>query len=121
MEWNKETFKQLCFLVAFGVLLYLGIEHFDVVISVLGTILSLIFPFILGGCMAFILNVPMRAIEKALFSRVKNQSRRVRRLKRVISLFLTLILSLAGAVILQLLLPVNKSLNSLQKFRRLFL
>ena len=92
MEWNKETFKQLCFLVAFGVLLYLGIEHFDVVISVLGTILSLIFPFILGGCMAFILNVPMRAIEKALFSRVKNQSRRVRRLKRVVSLFLTLAL-----------------------------
>ncbi len=92
MEWNKETFKQLRFLAAFAILLYLGIEHFDVVISAVGTVLSLMFPFILGGGIAFILNVPMRVIEKGIFGRVKPESRHLQRWKRPVSLLLTLVL-----------------------------
>lgn len=91
MEWNRETFKQLRFLVAFAILLYLGIEHFDVVVSVVGTILSLIFPFILGGCIAFILNVPMRAIEKGIIEKIAPGSSRFQKFKRPISLLLALL------------------------------
>lgn len=91
MEWNKQVFKQLRFLVAFGILLYLGIEHFDVVIAVVGTILSLTFPFILGGCIAFILNVPMRAIENGILGRIKTQSRHFQKWKRPVSILLALI------------------------------
>lgn len=91
MEWNKETFKQLRFLVAFAILLYLGIEHFDIVIAVVGTVLSLTFPFILGGCIAFILNVPMRAFENGVLGKLNIQSRHFQRWKRPISMLLALI------------------------------
>ena len=91
MEWNRETFKQLRFLVAFAILLYLGIEHFDVVVSAVGTILSLIFPFILGGCIAFILNVPMRAIERGIIEKIAPGSGRFQKFKRPISLLLALL------------------------------
>lgn len=91
MEWNKESFKQLLFLVAFGILLYLGIEHFATVVSVVGTVLSLTFPFILGGCIAFILNVPMRAIENGIFGRIKQTPGRKHKWKRPVSLLLALV------------------------------
>lgn len=91
MEWNKETFKQLRFLVAFAILLYLGIEHFDIVVSVVGTVLSLTFPFILGGCIAFILNVPMRAIENGILGRMRIHSRHFQKWKRPLSMLLALI------------------------------
>ena len=49
MELNKENMKRAMYLIAFGVLLYLGVQHLDVVLEYLGGIWGLLFPFILGG------------------------------------------------------------------------
>ena len=52
---------------------------------------SLLFPFILGGAIAFILNVPMHKIE-GLFEKKWNPKKRLYKAKRVIAFLLTLFL-----------------------------
>ena len=67
MEFNQKSIKTLFGLVAFGVLLFWALQNLSLLGSICGTVFSLILPFLLGGCIAFILNVPMRKIESLLF------------------------------------------------------
>ena len=67
MNLDKETMKKIL-LIAFAIVLfYVGIGHLDVVFNGLKWVIALVFPFLFGICIAFILNVPMRAIERSLF------------------------------------------------------
>ena len=45
-------------------------------------LLSIVRPFIYGAAIAFVLNIPMKAIEKSLFSKAKNP--KVEKVKRPI-------------------------------------
>lgn len=63
VENSKETIKRIRNLIAFAILLYLGVQHIDVVFRVLCNLFGLISPFVLGAGIAFVLNVPMSAIE----------------------------------------------------------
>lgn len=92
MEFNLKTMKPFFLLVAFGVLLYWGLQNLSFLSSILGAVLGLIAPFLLGGCIAFILNVPMKRIETMLFPKPTKISQKI---KRPFSLLLTLILLLA--------------------------
>ncbi|MGN0663698.1 MAG: AI-2E family transporter [Negativibacillus sp.] len=92
MEFNLKTMKPFFLLVAFGVLLYWGLQNLSFLSSILGAVLGLIAPFLLGGCIAFILNVPMKRIETTLFPKPTKISQKI---KRPFSLLLTLILLLA--------------------------
>ncbi len=64
MENNKENIKRIRNLIAFAILLYLGVQHIDAIFRVVCNFLGLISPFVLGAGIAFVLNVPMSAIEK---------------------------------------------------------
>ena len=66
MELNWDTMKKLLGLVAFGVLLHWGLQNLSFLREVLGFLLELIAPFLLGGCIAFVLNVPMSFLERHL-------------------------------------------------------
>ncbi len=68
MDLNKGNIKKILGIITFAVLLFVGLEHFTPVSQFFISIFRLVFPFILGGCIAFILNVPMRAIEKTFFT-----------------------------------------------------
>ena len=72
--YNKNT-QGFFGLVAFGVLLYLGVSNISYILKAFSYLVSVIFPFIIGGCMAFIINVPMRFFETKLFSKVKKGQR----------------------------------------------
>ena len=67
MEISKETRKRLMQIIAFGILLYCGVEHFDVVIGAVDFVLGIVMPFLVGGAIAFVINVPMKSIERHLF------------------------------------------------------
>lgn len=73
--------------LAAAILLYCGIEHFSVVVTGIRFVLGIMMPFLLGGAIAFILNVPMKKIEAHLF--VKNK--KLARFKRLAAYILTLI------------------------------
>ena len=63
MELNRNTIKKILGIIAFGVLFYTGLQQWDKVSAFAGRILGYLFPFLLGGGIAFILNVPMRILE----------------------------------------------------------
>lgn len=67
MEWNKDNVKGLLLVVCGGVAFYCALQNLPAVVLAVGWGLGILAPFLLGGAIAFILNVPMRAIERHLF------------------------------------------------------
>ena len=103
---DKKQMKSIMLLILFTVMLYVGLQNIDVVLGVLGTMIGLVFPFILGGGIAFVLNVPMSFLERNIFGRGRlKDSRRAAKAARPVSLVLALLLvimiiMIAGFVIL---------------------
>ena len=100
MEWNKQNIKGLLLVVCGGVAFYCALQNLDVVLGAVRGLLGILAPFLLGGALAFVLNVPMRAIERHLLQ----NSRRGAKLRRPLALVLTLlavlgVLALASLVI----------------------
>ena len=92
MDLSKMSIKKIWELIVFTALLVVALWKFDVVLGVLKTIWDIIFPFVLGGAIAFLTNVPMSFLEKKIFENVKKKNKIVRKLKRPISLILTIVL-----------------------------
>lgn len=93
MEWNKQQVKGLLLVVCAGVAFYCILQNLGSVALAVGQILSMLSPFLLGGAMAFILNVPMRTIERGVFRGAAGKVR------RPLSLLLTLI-AVIGVLVL---------------------
>lgn len=86
MEWNKQNVKHLLLVVCGGIAFYSVLQHLDVAIGAVAWVLGIVEPFVVGCAIAFVLNVPMRAIERHLYPRAK----RGRRLRRPLAYVLTL-------------------------------
>ncbi len=100
MEWNKQNLKGALLVLCGGAAFYAALQHLKAVALAVGWLTGILAPFLLGGAIAFILHVPMRAIERHLFP----GSRRGNALRRPLALVLTLlavigVLGLAGGVI----------------------
>lgn len=100
MEFNKQTVKSLLLIVCGGITFYAALLHLDIVAIALGWLVGILSPLLLGCAIAFILNVPMRAIERCLLPR----SKRAAKFRRPLALVCTLVavvavLTLAGCVI----------------------
>jgi predicted PurR-regulated permease PerM len=93
MELDRKTTRTIAGLLAFAIVLYLGLSNWKVVVGVLIYVYNLLFPFILGGCIAFILNIPMSFFTKKL-SNVKDKTVGpiIRKGNKVISLILSFIM-----------------------------
>ena len=95
MEWNKQTVKSLLLVVCGGVAFYCALQHLPAVIAAIAWLLGILSPFLVGAAIAFVLNVPMRAIERHL----RLRGRRGAALRRPLALVLTLV-ALVGVVVL---------------------
>lgn len=63
MELKKETLKQIRGLILFTAVVIVCLWKFDTVIAVFRFVLNVVYPFLLGGAIAFVLNVPMNFVE----------------------------------------------------------
>lgn len=100
MNLSKENMKKLALLIVMAIFVYNGVKHVDIVWDFIISVLSLVFPFIIGGCVAFVLNVPMSAIERHLFERYHGRHQKfVRKIKRPLSFLLAVVL-VVGVIIL---------------------
>lgn len=96
MKFSKSNVRITAGLIAFGVLLYSGLQHFSYIMGFLQALVALLLPFLVGAGIAFILNVPMRFLERRLFSDALIARRPLlRKLRRPVALLLTFILVLA--------------------------
>lgn len=90
-RFSKKTFKYIILSVAAVVLLYWGLNNTDKVSSILSGIFGLAEPFIFGFCIAFIINVLLRPLEK-LWDKLtakKKSGNIANKLKRPICLILS--------------------------------
>ncbi len=97
MQWDKKTIKYIFFGVLGCIAFYWLLNESEQVRMVWKFVSGMLTPFVVGAALAFVLNVPMRAIEgKLLF--IKRA-----KLRRTLSLVLTIIavlLVIAGVVML---------------------
>ena len=100
MHIDKKTLKNIFVGVALCIVLYWILHETERVSATLAVIGDVLFPFVLGASLAFILNVPMRAIESVMGGVKKNG------LRRGLSVLLTFIAVLMVlAVVFLLLIP----------------
>ncbi len=90
MQLDKTTMKKLALLVGGGIALFWLLENVNLVSRVLALTWGIVFPFILGGIIAFLLNLPMKAIEHKVFRQHLPRGRRV--LSFIITIILLLLL-----------------------------
>lgn len=64
MDLNKKNMQRLTLLIAFGLLLYWGLNHPQQATQVISTFISLLLPLLIGACLAFLINVFLRPVEK---------------------------------------------------------
>jgi len=100
MDFKKGSMKKWIFLIAFAILLYTVAQNPEVIGSFWGWFTGIISPVILGLCLAFVFNIFMVFYdEKILKGLGKSKKAGIRRLKRPLSLILTII-TVLGAITL---------------------
>ena len=95
---QEIDYKKILGIVIIGIVLYLGLKNFGTVWEGISVVLGIISPFILGACLAFIINIPMRFFERKL-SKIKNKKGKTRLSKGVIK-GISLCLAIAVIVVI---------------------
>lgn len=103
--------KQIFIYIAFGIVLYWGLNNYQLLGSLLGNIIGLISSFLVGIGIAFVLNVPVTSIEKLLLKRTKLKPSII----RIISIVSSLLL-LIGIVAFVLFLIIPELMRTLSSF-----
>lgn len=86
MELNRDNMKKIRGLIVFAVVVVVLGLHWEKVLILAGACVSMISPFLLGGAIAFVLNVPMRAIEN------HTPLKKMRKIRRPVCLVLSIAL-----------------------------
>ena len=115
MDLSNLSIKKIRELIVFTALLVVALWKFDIVLGVLKTIGQIIFPFILGGAIVFVINVPMSFLEKKIFENIKKENKAARKLARPVSLLLTIVLVIGviALVMIGVIPQLTKTMGSL--------
>lgn len=84
---EKSTVKTIMKLIVATVFLCFALANLSAILGILRNLAGLLSPFLIGGCIAFILNVLLKVWEEKVFRKAKISQK----LKRMISILLTLI------------------------------
>jgi len=131
MDLNKNNVKKILGIITFTLVLMAVLLNFKAVGNYLMFLWGIVFPFVVGGAIAFILNIPMSAIEKQLRKiKVKTpkaekiRNRMIRPVSMVLSILLVFLIIgiVIGVVVPQLGQTINtigeSMSNSLPKIQK---
>lgn len=106
MEKNNKDFKNKIILILVALVGFWIINNLSSVGNIFSTLFSIISPFVLGGCLAFILNIPMSFFEKKLFKTKKsNKNKKSKGLRIVSIIFAIIVIILILTLIIRLIVP----------------
>ena len=95
MNLDKNNVLKILFIIFVSILFLISLWNLSLIISWVGKVFSVLSPFIIGLCMAFIINIPLRIIENKLFARLNQKGGKTwLKLKRPISLLLSILMLL---------------------------
>lgn len=89
MQLSKEKIKQICLLMVFAAALVILVMHSSSLGSAIANAFGIAMPFIAGGAIAFVLNIPMRFVEGKLLKKWKGKV--ADKCKRPIAMLLSVI------------------------------
>lgn len=92
MELNQENIRKIKEIILFTAVIIVCLWKYETVLDILFFLLNILTPFILGGAIAFVLNVPMNFVQRHLFDeeRIK-KSKVLQKMARPVSMILVLI------------------------------
>lgn len=116
MELSKKTVKRILLIITFTVILIWAIYNHKLLLKYIGELYSLVSPFVIGLCIAYVVNVILRPIERMwlkLLSKCKGKW--VQKLKRPICLLLSilLVIGIILAVVFIIMPELSDSVSSL--------
>lgn len=96
MELTKENIRKLRGLIVFTAVIIVCLWKYEATLEILSFVWDVIFPFILGAAIAFVLNVPLNFIQRHLFPERKTANSKVKKkLARPVSILLVLFIVIA--------------------------
>ena len=100
MNFDDKIMKQLRRLILFTIVILIALWNYAIIFGWIRFAFGIIFPFLLGGAIAFVLNVPMNFLEEKIFhNKYLKEKKAVKKLARPVSLILTIAIVI-GVVVL---------------------
>lgn len=118
MNLNDENIKKIRGLILFTAIILVAAWNYESVFQLIKFLGSVIFPFALGGAIAFVLNVPMHFLEEKIFGKAKKEKKKwALTLARPLSFVLTLfiVIGIIAIVILVVVPELGNTIMNLGK------
>lgn len=77
MDLNKENMKKMRELIVFTIILLIALWNYKLLFEWIGFAFGIIMPFLIGGGIAFVLNVPMSFFEEKLFGNKRMKEKKL--------------------------------------------
>ena len=118
MELNKNSRKWILILVAISLGMVWLMQRLSLLPQFFGKAVSFFSPLLIGIMIAFIVNLPMRWLERRIFSKIiKGKSRRGRNASRFVSMFFAFLL-VAGVIAAIIFMLVPDLVRTMVTFAR---
>lgn len=116
MNLNRKNLRKIRGLILFTAVVILALMKFDMLCEVVVFLIGIIKPFILGGMIAFVINIPMRFFETRLFKRIRIKGKRALSLVLAFLAVILVITLVAVTVIPQLAATIRELTNKIPVF-----
>lgn len=101
MELHSKNIRKILFIILFSIIAYTLVQNLGIAAQAFSWVSAVLSPFIIGLCLAFILNVPLKFLEERVFARIDGKELRWwKRWKRGICLTLTYLMVLLIILVL---------------------
>lgn len=118
MDLNKDNVKKILGIITFTLVLLALLLNLGAVKAQLMFIWGILFPFVLGGTIAFILNIPMTAIEKQA-RRLKIKEKIIRPVSMVLSVLF--VFAIVAVVLVVVIPQLGRTVDSISEGMTSFL
>lgn len=116
MNLNKKDVLKILSIIFISIIFLVALLNLSSIFSWIEKLLSVLSPFIWGLCFAFVINIPLRLIENRVFSGLnKKGNKKWLRMKRPVSLILSILLLLV-LISLLVILIIPRFKEALESF-----
>ena len=121
MGFDKQKVRQIRQLILLVAVLVFALIYSKEVLTGIGFVFQIFLPFIVGGVIAFVLNIPMTTFEKRLFGKTDNKA--VNKIKRPVSMVCAIffVCLIIGLVVLAVVPQLRSTIETLSKKVPLFI
>lgn len=96
MDLNRLNIKKLLSLVAVIAFMIMAITHLGDILKWVQVSLGVLSPFLIGGAIAFVINVPMRFFEEKVFFKIRYfKNDKLKKVERPLAMFLSFLIVFA--------------------------